>query len=992
MIRYGLLGAAFLAVLAVLAFPVSAQPPDGTPPTGKLTTVLADLVKDVAQESGAVTSQRAAAVRTADMLRTASVRDAVQSRRLRFDADGEVQVYILMSAVTDETVRQLTDAGVTIEITDPARRRVQAHLRVSRLTAVARLGIVDVIRLPTYTRPRAGGVTTEGDASLHADAVRAQFGLDGTGVRVGVVSDGIKGVFAAGCTTTCGGVDAGPIATADLPAAVGVRNAAGVLIGSSGGIVGKSFSANRDLEGLPPASPACAFAGAGAEGTALLEIVHDLAPGAKLTFANGDTDLEFNQAVNFLAASNDVVLDDIGFLGEPYDGTSAVSANTAAALNNPSWPIRAYFTAVGNDADEHYYGAYADSGVDGTSIAGITTPGHLHLFQRTADTTDVLGLGAQPFNVIALPPNGEAAIFLTWDDPFGASGNNYDMYLVQQSTGRVVASSTDVQSGRQDPSEVIDYVNRGAADRFLIVVQNVRGAAQSRNLNIFSFQPECAAAGPQLLAPPRHERHNYNTAARSVSAQGDAGGSPVSVISVGAICSASAAAAGAFSPAAPDESCLDVSNSTAEFFSSRGPTIDGRLKPDIAAIDGVSITGAGSFPAPFFGTSAAAPHLGGIAALLLQSAPCLLNRTASTIAATAARATVHDLLVGKALALSPIPDNVSGTGRADALASVRATLPAWKGTPTLTFDANTTFGASITAEQLGFVDPSGCGLTRLNWTGGCGTAPGSTMTCPAGANAVSVGASNNGVGYSAAVDLKIAVTDFALDVSPDSAAVTAGQSSRHVVTIAPQGGAYNTAVTLSCSSGNLPPQTTCVFDPPTVTPGAAGTRSTLTISTASSATTASATPARVRAGSITTLASGIALFPSTLTFGSQTLSTTAPAQLVSLTNTGVDPLNVSSITTSGDFTSVSNCGTTVAAGANCGVSVSFTPTAAGTRTGTLSLVDDVSGSPHLVTLTGTGQAVPSGTGATPVGSYTVTISGTAGASLAHFSVVTLTVQ
>ena len=93
----------------------------------------------------------------------------------------------------------------------------------------------------------------------------------------------------------------------------------------------------------------------GAEGTALLEIVHDLAPGAKLSFANGDTDLAFNQAVNFLAASNDVVLDDIGFFGEPYDGTSAVSANTAAALNNPSFPIRAYVTAVGNDADEHYY-------------------------------------------------------------------------------------------------------------------------------------------------------------------------------------------------------------------------------------------------------------------------------------------------------------------------------------------------------------------------------------------------------------------------------------------------------------------------------------------------------------------------------------------------------------------------------------------------------------------------------------------------------------
>ena len=90
--------------------------------------------------------------------------------------------------------------------------------------------------------------------------------------------------------------------------------------------------------------------------------------------------------MNFLAASNDVVLDDIGFYGEAYDGTSAVSLNTAAALNNPAWPIRAYFTSAGNGADEHYYGGYVDSGVDGTSISGIANPGHLHLFQQTAET------------------------------------------------------------------------------------------------------------------------------------------------------------------------------------------------------------------------------------------------------------------------------------------------------------------------------------------------------------------------------------------------------------------------------------------------------------------------------------------------------------------------------------------------------------------------------------------------------------------------------
>ena len=151
-------------------------------------------------------------------------------------------------------------------------------------------------------------------------------------------------------------------------------------------------------------------------------------------------------------------------------------------------------------------------------------------------------------------------------------------------------------------------------------------------------------------------------------------------------------------------------------------------------------------------------------------------------------------------------------------------------------------------------------------------------------------------------------------------------------------------------------------------------------------------PSRQRPAAVTALSSGIALFPSSLTFGAQTISTTAPAQLVSFTNTGADPLNVTSVTASGDFVAVRSCGATVASGASCAVSITFTPTATGTRTGSLSIVDDAVGSPHVVTLTGTGQAAPSSTGATPAGSYTVTISATAGSSVAHAAAVTLTVQ
>src|SRR5262249_36224520 len=260
-------------------------------------------------------------------------------------------------------------------------------------------------------------------------------------------------------------------------------------------------------------------------------------------------------------------------------------------------------------------------------------------------------------------------------------------------------------------------------------------------------------------------------------------------------------------------------------------------------------------------------------------------------------------------------------------------------------------------------------------------------TCAAGTTAATVAASNNNFGFGPTADLQIVVRDFALDVAPPIATLPAGATSTHVVTITPQNGAYNTEITLSCASGNLPPQTTCAFDPPTVTPGPNPVPSTLPVSTTARTAASAPTGAR-RAPAPQAIApraagSGLALFPGTLGFSAQTLSTTSPPQFVSLTNIGTGALAVSSITVSGDFATVNNCGSTVAVGASCQIAVTFNPTAAGARTGSLSVLDDASGSPHTVSLSGTGQTAPSSTGGTPAGSYTIGISGTVG-TLSHF--------
>ena len=382
----------------------------------KLATVLADLARAVPQDAAVSPFDRFAAPPVMNAL-PRSVQDAARGRRLRFASDNTVQVYILMTDVTTARLNQLAAAGVTVEIASASERRVQARVPVRSLQRIAALPFVTFIRLPSYAIRHAGAVQTEGDAIHGSGAARQSFGVDGTGVRVGVISDGIKGVFGTRCDS-CDGVSGGPIGSGDLPGGTGSRDD-GVLKEVTGDLAARSFRPDEDLEDTHSFFQPCSFRGAGAEGGALLEIVHDLAPGAQLSFANADTSLSFMEAVNALAADNDVVVDDLGFLGEPANGQSSVSRNTADALNNPANRIRTYVTSVGNAANDHYFGAYVDSGRDGRTINGIGTSGRLHLFQPTNETTDVLGLGDQPYDLISLPNNGEVVVVLTWNDPAG---------------------------------------------------------------------------------------------------------------------------------------------------------------------------------------------------------------------------------------------------------------------------------------------------------------------------------------------------------------------------------------------------------------------------------------------------------------------------------------------------------------------------------------------------------------------------------------------
>jgi hypothetical protein len=118
----------------------------------------------------------------------------------------------------------------------------------------------------------------------------------------------------------------------------------------------------------------------------------------------------------------------------------------------------------------------------------------------------------------------------------------------------------------------------------------------------------------------------------------------------------------------------------------------------------------------------------------------------------------------------------------------------------------------------------------------------------------------------------------------------------------------------------------------------------------------------------------VSLSPTSLSFSSQAVGITSAAQVVTLTNSGSATLQITQISSSGDFQETNTCGAILAAGSNCTISVTFTPTSTGTRTGTLSIADSASGSPQTAALTGTGAAASLGLGVGAGGSSTETVS------------------
>jgi hypothetical protein len=331
--------------------------------------------------------------------------------------------FVLVDAVAAEDAQALAD-----DVRALGGRHVERHRSlVSALVPIRSLDRLAGLQSLQFARPamyllQAGSVTSQGDVAQVSDTARTAFGVDGTGVTVGVISDSYD------CDS---GADT-DVAAGDLPVNVNVLQ------------------------------EACAGID---EGRAMLQIVHDVAPGASLAFQTGAFGRAgFANGIDALvAAGADVIVDDLFYYAEPMfqDGIVAQAVDSAYANGV------AYFSAAGNAGTASYESAFRDTGLEGP-IGGT-----LHDFDP--------GPGVVTAQPITIPVDVEMILVLQWDQPFWSlspgSGAKTDIAVsLLAADGQTVLTYADDSNINNDPIEGLAFTNdgtlpQGSDTRFYLTIE-----------------------------------------------------------------------------------------------------------------------------------------------------------------------------------------------------------------------------------------------------------------------------------------------------------------------------------------------------------------------------------------------------------------------------------------------------------------------------------------------------------------------------------------
>jgi Subtilase family len=500
--------------------------------------------------------------------------------------NGMVRVELIARA--DGEALQAELAGMGMKSMRASGRNISGELPIAAITKLAASPNLITARATMRPLKRAGSVVSQGDAAQRSSVARQRFGVNGAGVKVGILSDSYN--FLKG--------EAAGVGSGDLP---GAGNPNGFITPVK---VLRDFGTADD-----PGSD---------EGRAMAEIIHDVAPGAALSFYTAfEGAQEFADGI--IALANDgakIIVDDIGYFNEPWlqDGVVAQAVKTVTQRGVT------YFSAAGNAGTDSYEGLYTPAaGVTKLSRISGEEIGDYELQTFTADGV------VSPFQRLTVEGGTVNRVFLQWDEPFASAspkspgaGSDLDLFLLAREGdfSSVVALSTFNNLG-------------GDAFDFTGVAFNAP-AGTTANVYLVIGRPIKRVIGDPV--DPRAGKPRFLKTVLDGFAGTDASFNRRSTIyghpnAVDALSICAVDYAKVSTPTGPVIEGFSSLGGTTILRTPEGRrTFEPRFKPDFCApnrgnttffLDGLDLDNDGkpNFP----GTSASAPHAAAVAALMLQA-------------------------------------------------------------------------------------------------------------------------------------------------------------------------------------------------------------------------------------------------------------------------------------------------------------------------------------------------------------------------------------
>ncbi len=512
--------------------------------------------------------------------------------------DGTVLVDIRVSSTGSEILRRLGEVGARIIHVSHDVRIVTAEILPANLEKLAALDPV-VLSVTSVLEPEfnatcpTGATVSEGDAQLLASLGRSHYGVDGTGVVVGILSDSHNHLGGAPTDVTNG----------ELPGATNPCGYPSPVV-----VQGEEAATGID------------------EGRAMGQIVHDLAPGAQIKFTSAALGEQATaDGIRALAAAGaKVIVDDVSYFAEPMyqDGVigQVVEDVSAAGVT--------YFSSAGNrnqilngkNASSYETLAYRPTACPAVIIAaaGIYPPLDCHDFDPGAGADPTFGQG---INAVS----GRSELYvLGWNEPRFGIATDLDFWVLD-AAGNVFDFSDEISTRSQRAFEINEISGVG---QLSLVVSRYSGSGTPRFKFISSGNSLTSTEYPMALGTdvigPSIYGHNASRSGVSVAATPYSNANTVETFSSRGPATYCWGGVVGSTPAAPLSPCQNA-------------TID------MDATDGTVTSFFGSSTGGvlrFFGTSASAPHAAAVAALIREKAPCFtaaqtltaMNATARSIA------------------------------------------------------------------------------------------------------------------------------------------------------------------------------------------------------------------------------------------------------------------------------------------------------------------------------------------------------------------------